>query len=79
VDGRDYMDLREDSYVCKIRRYYNNSDIVVDIYFDQKIYIAISRASNKSRDIAEQISNILLLSGPDSLKNIKITTNKSFN
>ncbi len=40
VDGRDYMDLREDSYVCKIRRYYNNSDIVVDIYFDQKIYIS---------------------------------------
>jgi hypothetical protein len=53
VDGRDYMDFRSDKYICKIRHYYNDSNIIVDMYFDQDIYIS------RYRDLLRKIETLL--------------------
>lgn len=39
VDSRDYMDLRSNGYVCKVRNYYDNNNVVLDVYFDQNKYL----------------------------------------
>jgi hypothetical protein len=53
VDSRDYMDLRSSGYVCKIRNYYDDSNIVIDVYFDQTKYLS------KYKDVLQKVETLV--------------------
>ncbi len=53
VDSRDYMDLRSSGYVCKIRNYYDDSNIVIDVYFDQSKYLS------KYKDVLQKVETLV--------------------
>lgn len=53
VDGRDYMDFRTDKSICRMRNYYNDSKIAVDIYFDKAKYFS------SYQDVQEKVTQLV--------------------